>query len=79
MSYEDNDFNYRFNRTGVRAIHARDVVVQHQWHYSPPNDPENAANEAFNIEYGAKVVADIMSGKRTIEANVGVPWGDVNS
>lgn len=77
--YEDADFCYRFNRTGVRSIFAKDVIVQHQMHWYPENDPDNMANEKFNIAYGEQVVRDIMSGKRTIEANRGKNWGDINS
>lgn len=76
--YEDDEFRYRFNRIGTRAIYARDVLTQHQWHEQHAN-PHNADDEAFNIDYAKKCVEDIKAGLRTVEANVGWSWGDVNS
>lgn len=76
--YEDNDFNFRVERSGVRCVWANDVVVEHQWHDGWP-DPNGIEHEKFNISYGSQQVHDIVSGKRTLESNIGKNWGDENS
>jgi len=77
--WEDNSFCYRFNRMGIRAVFAKNVITQHQWHWSPPYSPDNATDDAFNRAIAETEVREIMSGKRTIEANVGKNWGDIDS
>jgi hypothetical protein len=76
--YEDNDFNWRLGATGVTCQWAKNVVTQHQWHPGHPNSNDRE-NEEFNQAYGTKAIEDYRAGLRTLEANVGKHWGDLNS
>ncbi len=77
--YEDNDFNWRMEVSGVVYQWAKDVVTEHQWHPGHP-DPKDPENEKFNIDYGSKQVYGYHQNKtRGLESNVGKAWGDPSS
>ena len=77
--YEDNDFMWRLHVSGITCKWALDVLTYHQWHPGHP-DPNDAANEAFNREYGGIVINDYHKKRiRGLESNIGIDWGNENS
>jgi hypothetical protein len=77
---EDNSFNWRYLQTGVRVVAAKDTVVHHQYHWIGRLDMSKwIKDEQFNIAYSRKEMKDITEGKRTVEANIGRLWGDIDS
>jgi len=76
--WEDMSFNMRANRAGIVSIWAKDVVTQHQWH-EVRSSPQDREAQEFNIRYSTQEMEDILSGRRTLEANLGKPWGDLSS
>jgi GT2 family glycosyltransferase len=77
--YEDNSFSWRLGASGVVYQWAKDTVVQHQWHPGHPSHAD-AENEKYNQELGAKEIEDYYKKKtRTLESNVGIEWGRIDS
>lgn len=71
--FEDNDFNFRLQFSGVQCRHVP-AVVAHQWHPSLAT-----AEPSQRADYYARRLAGIKAGTDTVQANVGKEWGDPRS
>jgi GT2 family glycosyltransferase len=70
--YEDNDFNFRLQFSGVKCMHVN-ALVAHQWHPSGQDEASSCS------KYYAGRLAAIKAERETFIANVGKSWGDANS
>ena len=76
--WDDHEFNWRLQHSGMTFQWAKDVITQHQWHEVRPS-PRDAENARLNSERCATMSAEVRAGKRTVEANIGRDWGNVDS
>lgn len=81
--FDDDDFSYRLQKSGVEYRWAENVVTSHQWH--PPADGGGTFSHYLSElsendrKYLALSKAQIESGDRSVVANEGVDWGSLLS
>ena len=76
--FEDWDLCWRIQNSGSMLVWAKGVIVQHQFHRTYPG-PDYSVDHRRNSEQLAKAIADHQDGLRTLEANQGREWGNINA
>lgn len=74
--FDDDDFAYRLQASGVQYRWALDVECYHQWH--PIAEKDVALSEWGRTLYN-KMVFEIESKKRSPVCNIGRDWGNIVS
>jgi GT2 family glycosyltransferase len=74
--FDDDDFAFRLQESGIKYQWAPEVVCHHQYHEI--NDKDTSLSEAGRCRL-ARVIFDIENKKCGPEANVGRNWGDPQS
>lgn len=78
-SHEDHDWNWRMQEgLKVQFVWAKDVVTYHQWH-RVVGSAQDHANEVFNATYAGEQRAAYEAGRRGVESNCGIDWGNLES
>jgi GT2 family glycosyltransferase len=76
--YEDDDFAFRLQQSGVKYRWAPEVVVQHQWHTLWSKDTGLSERGRFRLEHMKRMV-QVEGMKEYIVTNRNIEWGQLTS
>lgn len=78
--FEDDDFAFRLQRSGIQYRWSPEVVVQHQWHPHFNEGMEETMSIRGRARYDSmKIGIEEQERNDLIIANRGLNWGDINS
>jgi len=76
--FEDDDFAFRLQESGVKYQWAPEVVVQHQWHTIWAKDTGLSDRGRFRLEHMKRMVLENKM-REWIIANRNIEWGNLYS
>jgi GT2 family glycosyltransferase len=76
--FEDDDFAFRLQQSGVQYRWAPEVVVQHQWHQIFNKNVGLSERGRYRLEHMKRMVLEEKQ-RDYIVANKNLDWGNINS
>lgn len=76
--YEDDDFAFRLQQSGVKYQWAPEVTVQHQWHPIYNKNTGLSERGRFKLEHMKRMILECKM-REYIVANRNLEWGDLRS